>query len=135
MPLFLTLLSNRFVIIGIAAVSLFGVYKYQAYRIDSLNRENLTLSADLKTVQNNMKSMQTAYIEIVKARTAIDVKAHELEKKNKALEDTLYRETRKRKSLETLAERKSSLVEKAVNKGTLNVLRCIESASRGEDCL
>jgi hypothetical protein len=57
-----------------------------------------------------------------------------IDSKKKKLQDTLFRENRKKKSLEEIAQKKTTLVQKLVNNATQKLFDCFEIVSNGGEC-
>lgn len=134
--LFSTFFGNKYVVGALLLVSVFlGVYIYYlqtSNKIIRLQNNQLTETVSLQSnviqqLKNDAKQKEESLKEISRVKEELQTKVNEIEK-------TLYRENNNKKSLEELATKKTSLVEKKVNDATDRVLRCFETLSRGGDC-
>lgn len=133
-----TLWKNKSVVLLVSLLSTLAIfYVYHNHissKIESLERDNIVLQEELKTKEIIMKNMRDNYEKIIVSRDElvkeIKTSKEELEK----LKDTLSRKDKGKKSLEELARKKTSLIEKRINKATKNVLECFEVLSSGGDC-
>lgn len=136
LPYILKLLARPKVILCfIAITTLVGTYyyiQYLQYRVESLYENQTKLELRLKeneTIINNLKFEHDGIIESKRELTKL---VAVLDNDKKELIEVLYRERKKKKSLEELAIKATEKVEYRVNKATKNVFRCIEIASGSE---
>lgn len=143
-PAILSVVTNKYFIIAFVAVSIFGVYKYQQYTIDSLRKDlqiseqnNQELEAAVIGANEAVESLHKDYKEKEKIHKEREELVKELREQNRELRKKLYREQQGKKPLEELAIAKPGLVEKAVNSGTKKVFECFEKISEGkeDECL
>lgn len=145
-PIVFTILANvlrsKIFWAALAITSIYAVYKYQDYRIESLLERNKKLEAKLEESKHVIEkarlaviSMQELYESVLAKKSELDVLNNSLYEKNRKLEDTLNRERVGKRKLEELARKKSKLVEKAINNGTFQTMKCFELLTRGEECL
>lgn len=132
------LYKNRYVASAIGVfliVCSFYVYHVHAsHRIETLERDNKELSRKLDEQQKQIESLKLNYDQIIKAKEDLLTEVESLKTQQRQEEEKLYRENRKKKSLEELAIKKTGLVQKAINKATKNVFECFVTLSKGGDC-
>jgi predicted nucleic acid-binding Zn-ribbon protein len=78
--------------------------------------------------------MRKDYDDIIQAKEDLSKEVETLQEKQKTLEETIYRENRGKKSLEELATKKTSLIERMINRATEQVFQCFVEVSKGEVC-
>jgi len=132
------LYQNRYVVVIGAIVLLcvsFYLYHLRAtIKIERLETENAKLE-DIVTRQSDaLVKIEQNYKEIISAKDEMQKELHEIQERHDTLVKTIYRENRRKKSIEELARKKTSLIEKKINKATDNVLKCFETLSRGGAC-
>lgn len=130
--------QNRYLIVVAAFVSictLFYIYFLQASStIDRLETENTNLKVVVQQQIDAFNKMRKDYDDIIKAKDELGKEIQELQERQKVLEDTLYRENRGKKSLEQLATKKTSLIERMINRATEKVFQCFVEVSKGGVC-
>ena len=129
-----SLLGNKYVLIALLVLSTLGYIHYLRSSNDSLRTEKAALEVSNKTQQETINNLHEDIESVRKSIVALDTEKKSIEKQKKELDETLYREKNKKKSLEELAIKKTSLIEKLVNKATKAVFDCFELLSKGGDC-
>jgi len=137
-PVLTNLIANKYIIGGIAIVSIV-IFAYIYYlrterKIENLTHERDNLIQVVETQKNVIKQQKVDYESIIESKDQLKDDIIKLENSNKELQKKLYRETKGKKSLEELARKKSKLIEKLVNKGSKEVLKCFEKITKGEIC-
>jgi hypothetical protein len=135
---FSALYKNRYVISAVGVVFLvLSFYTYHLYasaRIDSLQRDNQDLSRKIEQQQREIDNLKVNYVNIIQAKDELSKEVDALKNQQRTEEEKIYRENRKKKSLEELAIKKTTLVQKVVNKATKKVFDCFVTLSEGGDC-
>jgi len=133
-----TLYKNRLVIsiVGVAflILSFYTYHLYASARIDSLVRDNQELSRKMEQQQREIDNLKVNYVQIIQAKDELLKEVENLKSQQKIEEDKIYRENKKKKSLEELAIKKTGLVQKVVNKATKKAFDCFVTISEGGDC-
>jgi predicted nuclease with TOPRIM domain len=122
---------------GVIISAVLGVYFYIGHLQSSneiLRQNNAKLEASNQAQQETIKKIQEDHAAIIKAKDTLAEKLDELKKERTELVDQLDRESKKKKSIEELARKKSKLVEKAINNGTAEALKCFETLSVDGKC-
>lgn len=122
---------------GLIISAVLGLYFYINHlqnENETLRQNNVKLEISNKTQQETIKQIQADHEAIIKAKDSLANTVEELKKEKIDLVDKLDRESKKKKSLEELARKKSGLVEKAVNNGTAKALKCFEILSVDGKC-
>lgn len=113
----------------------FYIYHLRATnKIERLSNENHELQKIVEQQQKTIENLKINYEKIIVAKDQLNKQLEENQQELDKLKETLFRETQGKKSLEELARKKTSLVEKKVNKATDKVLKCFETLSQGGDC-
>jgi septal ring factor EnvC (AmiA/AmiB activator) len=136
---FLTKLwNNRILIVSgtfVALVTLFFVYyKITEHKIDSLTRENAVLENTVKQQKLAIEQIQKDYTEVIEAKEQLSQDIQKTQIEVQELREKLFRENLGKKPLEELATKKTSLIEKKINKATQEVFKCLELLTEGGDC-
>jgi len=135
---FAVLYKNRYVIAIVTflflVLSFYTYHLYASARIESLQRDNAELAKTISEQQRQIDTLRGNYESIVKAKDELYTEVQQIKEKQQAEEEKLYRERKKKKSLEELAIKKSRLVQNAVNKATKKAFECFETISEGGDC-
>lgn len=138
MTFLLGLLGNRFVVqtvlISLAIASALAYVKWTQHTIDKLRSERAQLEIAVETQQRTIDKIQVDFVQITQSRDRVASELSQARKERDELRETLFRETRGRLALEELARAKPKLIEKAVNNGTSDVLKCLETISNQEQC-
>lgn len=137
-PIFLKFLLNKYVLGGFAIFlvvgSCFIYYMWSQNKIETLKIQVSQLEKIAEGQKKVIEKQKKDYDDIIASNRNLVEKTEELKTSNRKLSDKLYRETEGKKSLEELALKKSKLIEKLINGGTKDVLRCFELISLGEEC-
>lgn len=133
-----TLYRNRYVI-GVITVlffllSCYTYYLYTSKKIESLQTQNENLSRQVEEQERRIEELTKNYEEVIKAKEQLSKEIDTIKEDLRKEEEKIYREMDNKKSLEELAQKKSKLVENAINRATQNVFDCFEIISRGGDC-
>lgn len=132
------LYQNRYLIIAAAFVAIcaaFYIYFLRASStIERLETENTNLKIVVQQQIDAFNKMRQDYDNIIQAKEELGKEIEVLQERQKKLEETLYRENRGKKSLEELATKKTSLIERLINKATQEVFQCFVEVSKGEVC-
>jgi len=130
--------QNRYLLIVAAFVTLciaFYIYFLRASStIDRLESENNSLKTLVQQQIDAFNKMRKDYDDIIQAKEDLSKEVETLQEKQKTLEETIYRENRGKKSLEELATKKTSLIERMINRATEQVFQCFVEVSKGEVC-
>ncbi len=137
-PFFSYIATNKYIIGAVLLVTVFtSAYIYYlrtSSKIEKLEHDNQILQLENDSLKQAIVQIQKDYQAIIEAKESLSERTAELEKQTKNIKDTLYRENQKKKSLEELAIKKTSLIQKKVNDATGKVLECFETLSKGGDC-
>ena len=115
----------------LVSVSFYIYYLISSAQIESLKRDNIDLQKKLKDKELIISLMKQDYENI---NSDLNAEIQKSKEENDDLKKKLFRENQNKKSLEELATKKTSLIEKIINKGTENVLTCFETISYGGEC-
>ena len=118
----------------LVSVSFYIYYLISSAQIESLKRDNIDLQKKLKDKELIISLMKQDYENIIKINSDLNAEIQKSKEENDDLKKKLFRENQNKKSLEELATKKTSLIEKIINKGTENVLTCFETISYGGEC-
>lgn len=119
---------------GIVVLVAFGLYTWNANRLENLQKANEQLERDKMILQMSLDEVNSNHNKI---RKSLEVVLNERQKNLSEIENlkkTLYRENQKKKSLDELAFSKTKLVEGKINSATKHVITCIENLSKGLEC-
>jgi hypothetical protein len=132
-PQLLALIFNRYVLGILFVLALGGYIYFLRSSIESLRDERIKLlviveeqTLAIAQIRRDIVATAKAKDDLVKTEKKIDSK--------KKLQDTLFRENRKKKSLEEIAQKKTTLVQKLVNNATQKLFDCFEIVSNGGEC-
>ena len=136
---FLAILYKNRYVIAIAGVillilSFYSYHLYASARIDSLQRDVQELTKTILEQKKEMAAIKDNYDQIIKAKDELSTEVQHLKEQQHVEEEKIYRENQKKKSLEELAHKKATLVQKAINKATKKVFDCFVTLSEGGDC-
>jgi septal ring factor EnvC (AmiA/AmiB activator) len=120
--------------LSLVSISFYVYYLITSSHIKTLEMENENLNKKIKDQELIISMMKQDYEKIIKINSEISEQNDKNKKENDKLKKQLLRENENKKSLEELATKKTSLIEKIINKGTQNVLTCFEIISSGGDC-
>ena len=133
-PFLLQLILNKYTAALVLLLSVLGYIYFLRSSVATLRSENTTLVLTVEQQQKVIAQVQADVKSVIAAKDAYVTAAEDLAKKKKALGDTLYRENRKKKSLEELAIKKTALIQKKVNDATQKVFKCFQVISKGGNC-
>jgi len=128
------ILGNKYVIGIILVLSVLGYIQYLRSSNASLRTEKAALELSVQLQQETITNLQADIKQVRELEKSLQEEKKAVDKQKKDLDDTLYREKKKKKSLEELALKKTTLIEKLVNKATKEVFDCFETLSKGGDC-
>lgn len=129
-----SLLGNKYVLIGLFVVSSLLYVNHLRTSNATLRNEKIKLEQTIVEQQEAVAALKRDIKQIVESNNIVAEEKTKLENEKKALDETLYREKQKKKSLEELALKKTTLIEKLVNAATKKVFNCFEVISQGGDC-
>lgn len=118
--------------IGIAL--LLAWIKYTNDTIKELRKENAIQREMVETLNANIDETLRRYAIINDAKSKLEEQKRASELELKTLKEVLYRENQRKKSLEELAIKRTSLIQLKINKASQEVLNCFESIARNESC-
>lgn len=137
-PVILSFLGNKYVIGTLVVLTLVGstggYIWYLRSTNDTLREEKKELTIAVEQQHRTIERLKEDVEDVIKAKDEIAEEKEKIAKKHSDLEKTLNRENRKKKSLEELAIKKTSLIQKKVNRATKEVFDCFEIITRGGDC-
>jgi len=133
-PQILALIFNKYTAAIVLVLSVLGYIYFLRHSVEVLQKEKTELLLVVEQQKRAVEQMQKDIANVVKAKDDLVAAKESLDAEKKKLEETLYRETKKKKSLEELAQKKTTLVQKLVNKATQEVFDCFEVISAGGDC-
>lgn len=130
--------DNRVLVaIGTFAFVLVSFYIYHlhaSHKIEALTRENAQLELVIEQQKKAIESIKTDYNKIIVAKDDLANEIKKTQTEVEELREKLFRENLGKKPLEELATKKTSLIEKKINKATEKEFRCIEKLTQGGDC-
>lgn len=118
-----------YTLLGVAVVGVYFYIQYLQGEIDTYVTNQARLEIALSENQLALDNLRLEHNIIVETNKDLNNFIEELDHQKTELEETLYREREKKKSLEQLAIEAASKIEYRVNKATSEVLRCLEIAS------
>jgi virulence-associated protein VapD len=128
------LATSRIFWYAIILSSLYGYYKWTNYTISYLRDENRHQAQEIYNLQESIKDTVKTYDGIIKDIKELNDEHNKNLTEIEKLRNVLFRENRNKKSLESLATKKSSLIERRINNATKNILGCIENLSENREC-
>lgn len=134
LPILTSIFTNKWVLIGIASAGLFFYVQHLRSANEELRNDKAALEVSVETQKETIKQILEDHKDITEAKTKIQEKVAKLEESSRKLEETLYRERRRKKSLEELAIKRASLIQKLINKATQKQFDCFELISQGKEC-
>lgn len=130
--------ENRiFVAIGLFVFLIFSFvvyYKVTQGQIKSLKTENTRLVLVVEQQKQAIEQIQRDYKEVIRSREELSTEIQATQTEIQELREKLFRENLGKKPLEELATKKTTLIEKKINKATKEVFRCLEILSEGGNC-
>ena len=134
LPALLPLLLNRNLWIFVAILSALVYVHLLRQSVLRLEKQNRDLLVVVEQQHRTITQMKLDVERVIKARDDLAKTKELLESERRSLTDTLYRENRKKKSLEELARKRTTLIQTKVNRATDEVFKCFEELSRGGEC-
>jgi flagella basal body P-ring formation protein FlgA len=120
--------NRKLVAIGFfVSIVAFFIWNY-TYRGTELRRAK----AELEATQEELKQYKQNMNEVLKAHKDVENKSRSLEQEKTKLSEKLER--RGKVSISKLSSRKTSLMEKTLNKGAQQFFACVNVVSRGKTC-
>lgn len=130
--------DNRYVIGALSLtaliVSFYIYYLHATHTIETLTRNNVELETALNEQKQITADLEKNYTKVLEARESLQKEIEKARVESDKLQETLTREARNKKSLEELARKKTSLIEKKINNATEKTLNCFEKITEGGDC-
>ena len=118
---------NRIILYGIIIAAVIGYFIYTQTRMQSLVEDKANLTTSLQASEGNMKNYKESIAKQQKllgeASAAKAVAEQQAKDALKAMEEN---------NLGYLSEQKPELIEKAINRGTKNVFKEIETITGGQ---
>lgn len=127
----LLIASGTFVLV---VLSFYAYYKITQSRIEDLLKENGRLEVVIQQQKDAIVQIQKDYKEVIASKDELSKQIDKTQTEVQELKEKLYRENLGKKPLEELATKKTTLIEKKINKATEEVLKCFEVLSQGGDC-
>lgn len=137
--LFIKKLWDNRVLVGIGTfvfvVASFYIYYLQSsHKIETLSRDNAELQLVIEQQKRTIENIKTDYNKIIAAKDELAREIKQTQTEVEELREKLFRENLGKKPLEELATKKTSLIERKINKATEKEFRCIEKLTQGGDC-
>lgn len=137
--LFIKKLWDNRVLVGIGTfaflvVSFYIYYLQASHKIDTLSRDNAELQLVIAYQKRTIENIKTDYNKIIVAKDELAREIKQTQTEVEELREKLFRENLGKKPLEELATKKTTLIEKKINKATEKEFRCIEKLTQGGDC-
>lgn len=133
-----TIWSNRIVIVSgvfLTLISSFVIYyKIAQSRIETLTKENGRLELVVEQQKQAIEQIQQSYKEVIVSKDELAKQIQDTQIEVQELREKLFRENLGKKPLEELATKKTTLIEKKMNKATQELFNCLELLTRGGDC-
>lgn len=130
--------DNRIVIalgaFGILLASFYFYYTIASNRIDELTRQNQELQIVIEQQKKAIEQIQRDYKNVIESKDELNKQIQDTQTEVQELREKLFRENQGKRPLEELATKKTTLIEKKINKATDDALRCLELLTRGGDC-
>lgn len=127
-------LFNKYTLIVTVLLSAYGYYYFTSKKIERLENDNkvlmersVELLAQQEIIKQNFQKIEVIHKETIELNK-------KLAKSEEQKKESLFRELKNKKSIEHLALKKTYLVEKAANEGTLQIFNCLEKVTSGETC-
>lgn len=129
-----SILSNKYVLIGLALVSVYFYHIHTLHQLQVLETEKQQLIEDNNKLKNNIEFLKINYTKIVAAHSELSQEVTKITNRQKAEEEKLFRENRHKKSLEELAIKKTKWVQKLINNATQKAFDCFVLISNNKEC-
>ena len=106
-----SLWKNKTVVLLVSLLSTIGIFyayhNHMSQKVDTLQREKITLQEELKTKEVLMNNMRDNYEKIITSRDDLVKEVEDSRKEIEKLKDTLSRKDRGKKSLGEIARKKT----------------------------
>ena len=130
--------DNRIVIVlgafGVLIASFYLYYTIASSRIDELTHQNQELQIIIEQQKKAIEQIQRDYKQVIESKDELNKQIQDTQTEVQELREKLFRENQGKRPLEELATKKTTLIEKKINKATQDVLSCLELLTRGGDC-
>jgi septal ring factor EnvC (AmiA/AmiB activator) len=130
--------NNRIIIVlgafGVLIGAFYFYYVIASNRIDELTREKIELQAIVEQQKKAIEQIQRDYKHVIESKEELNKQIQDTQTEVQELREKLFRENQGKRPLEELATKKTTLIEKKINKATQDVLSCLELLTRGGDC-
>jgi len=130
--------DNRIVVaIGSFVILVFSFYVYYTIsqnRIDTLTRQRDELERVVEQQKKAIEQIQKDYTQVIQSKDELTKQIQDTQTEVQELKEKLFRENLGKKPLEELATKKTTLIEKKINKAIEDVFRCLELLTQGGDC-
>lgn len=115
-------------------MSFYIYYLRSENKIQTLSQENKKLEQMVEQQKVAIESLKKDYTKIIQIKDDLNKQVVNSQKTVETLRNKLHRENEGKRSLEELATKKTSLIERLINNATEKVLRCFELISEGKEC-
>jgi predicted nucleic acid-binding Zn-ribbon protein len=115
-------------------VAFYIYHKTTQARIETLLKENGRLELVIQQQKDAIEQIQKDYKSVIESKDELSKKIEQTQTEVQELREKLFRENLGKKPLEELATKKTTLIEKKINKATEEVFKCFELLSQGGDC-
>jgi septal ring factor EnvC (AmiA/AmiB activator) len=119
---------------GVLIASFYLYYTIASSRIYELTRQNQELQIIIEQQKKAIEQIQRDYKQVIESKDELNKQIQDTQTEVQELREKLFRENQGKRPLEELATKKTTLIEKKINKATQNVLSCLELLTRGGDC-
>lgn len=133
-PVVTGIITNKWFWILLVVVSLGAALTFERQQNKIYRLENQKLEFAIDQQQQLLTQFQKDITQIQEKTRNLEADKRELDDYSRELRELLYRENGKKKSLEKLATKKTSLIQKKVNRATTKVFECFEFISEGLQC-
>jgi predicted nucleic acid-binding Zn-ribbon protein len=119
---------------ALVVIAFYVYHKTTQARIENLLRENGRLEVIVQQQKTAIEQIQKDYKSVIESKDELSKQIENTQTEVQELREKLFRENLGKKPLEELATKKTTLIEKKINKATEEVLKCFELLSQGGDC-
>lgn len=123
--------SGTFVLV---LISFYVYHKTTQARIENLLKENGRLELVVQQQKDAIQQIQKDYKTVIESKDELSKQITQTQTEVQELREKLFRENLGKKPLEELATKKTTLIEKKINKATEDIFKCFELLSQGGDC-
>lgn len=128
------LLTNKYVI-GLILLSLTVLYiSHLKSSVEKLKKDKAQLELIVEQQKLIVENIKKDVEKVLKSKDDYIKEREKLIQEKDKLEKTLNRQNSKKKSLEELATKKTSLIQKKINRATDEVFKCFEQISNNKEC-